>query len=89
MLDRDGASPLETFRCPRWPVEAGDRLDRLPDHRRVYLDYEGPISGGRGEVVRVEAGTFRSDEDRVLDLRHAGGVHRFAITPDGTIAIYR
>jgi hypothetical protein len=29
---------------------------RVEDHRRSYLDYEGPISGGRGEVVRVAAG---------------------------------
>jgi hypothetical protein len=26
---------------------------RLPDHRLVYLEYEGPISGGRGDVSRV------------------------------------
>ena len=31
----------------------------LPDHRPVYLDYEGPVSGGRGTVVRQESGTFR------------------------------
>ncbi len=29
---------------------------RLPDHRRVYLEYEGPVSGGRGEVRRVAQG---------------------------------
>lgn len=28
------------------------------DHRLHYLDYEGPISGGRGRVVRWERGTF-------------------------------
>jgi DNA polymerase Ligase (LigD) len=28
------------------------------DHRLVYLEYEGPISGGRGSVVRWDAGTF-------------------------------
>jgi hypothetical protein len=30
----------------------------LPDHRTIYLDYEGPISGGRGEVSRWDAGHF-------------------------------
>lgn len=30
---------------------------RLPDHRSQYLDYEGPISGNRGEVRRLLAGT--------------------------------
>ncbi len=28
------------------------------DHRRLYLDYEGPISGNRGQVVRWDHGTF-------------------------------
>jgi DNA polymerase Ligase (LigD) len=28
------------------------------DHRLLYLDYEGPVSGGRGQVTRVDAGTF-------------------------------
>jgi len=40
--------------------------ERLPDHRLAYLDYEGPISGDRGEVHRIAAGTFevlqQSDE---------------------------
>ncbi|MHC5537239.1 DNA polymerase ligase N-terminal domain-containing protein [Singulisphaera rosea] len=30
----------------------------LPAHRRVYLDYEGEISGGRGDVRRVAQGTY-------------------------------
>lgn len=28
------------------------------DHRPLYLDYEGPVSGGRGRVRRWDAGTF-------------------------------
>src|SRR5579859_2074330 len=28
------------------------------DHRRLYLDYEGPIRGGRGRVVRWDSGSF-------------------------------
>lgn len=37
----------------------------LPDHRLAYLDYEGPISGGRGEVSRWDRGSLewvRQDE---------------------------
>lgn len=34
--------------------------ERLPDHRRLYLDYEGEIAGGRGRVTRVAAGTCRT-----------------------------
>lgn len=33
------------------------------DHRLAYLDYEGPVSGGRGTVVRWAAGTFEWVED--------------------------
>lgn len=32
------------------------RLQLLPDHRRLYLTYEGPVSGGRGRVQRVDEG---------------------------------
>lgn len=28
------------------------------DHRRLYLDYEGPVSENRGRVVRWDHGTF-------------------------------
>lgn len=28
------------------------------DHRLLYLDYEGPLSGDRGTVRRWDAGTF-------------------------------
>jgi len=41
--------PFGEFRCP---------AKRLPDHRKRYLDYEGKVSGGRGSVRRVDAGTF-------------------------------
>ena len=44
----------------------------LPDHRLEYLDYEGPISGGRGSVTRWDRGTCaverRSDAELVLSL---------------------
>jgi hypothetical protein len=30
----------------------------LDDHRRVYLDYEGVISGGRGWVRRCDQGLY-------------------------------
>jgi hypothetical protein len=45
------------------------------DHRPAYLDYEGPVSGGRGTVTRWDAGSFTweaDDPDRVT-VRLAGG----------------
>jgi hypothetical protein len=32
--------------------------NRLPDHRKHYLTYEGDVSGNRGRVTRVESGTI-------------------------------
>lgn len=40
----------------------------LADHRLLYLDYEGPISGDRGTVTRWDFGRFvwiTATEDRV------------------------
>jgi hypothetical protein len=44
------------------------------DHRRMYLDYEGPVSGGRGSVTRWDEGTFEteSDAERRITLRMNG-----------------
>lgn len=50
------AAGLTALRCPRWPPEISDLLEELPEHRLIYLDYEGPISGDRGSVTRVDAG---------------------------------
>lgn len=33
------------------------------DHRTVYLDYEGPVSGNRGRVLRWDWGDFGWLED--------------------------
>jgi len=46
--------------------------EKLPDHRLAYLDYEGPVSGNRGNVTRWDAGEYqfveRSAERWVVDL---------------------
>jgi len=43
------------------PIVSGRDLPAraLADHRRIYLDYEGEISGGRGRVRRLDSGTYR------------------------------
>ncbi len=53
---------LLTFRCDTRPDQAAPEstdivLERLPNHRSIYLAYEGPISGDRGSVQRVASGT--------------------------------
>ncbi len=40
----------------------------LPGHRRIYLEYEGEVSGNRGTVRRIDQGTYTAlvwEEDRV------------------------
>jgi hypothetical protein len=45
-----------------------------PDHRLFYLDYVGPVSGGRGTVTRIDTGTFvrESDDPDRLVVRLVG-----------------
>lgn len=49
---------LIAWRLPAPPTGAGGRFEavRLPPHRRLYLDFEGPVSGGRGTVTRIASG---------------------------------
>lgn len=81
---------LIAFRTPERPDVCGIggfSAERLPDHRPLYLDYEGEISGGRGRVERVAQGMCRIAEaetlltvilygyglKKVLDGRRRGG----------------
>jgi hypothetical protein len=41
---------------------------RLADHRLEYLDYEGPISGDRGSVCRVDRGTYQVRQETASQL---------------------
>src|SRR5262245_44157065 len=70
MLERDGV--LRTWRLAESPgdstaVAAGVSFD----HRLVYLDYEGPISGNRGVVRQWDRGTYLVvvEEVRQLTIR--------------------
>ena len=48
--------------------------ERLHNHRTAYLDFEGEVSGDRGAVRRIDAGTFEvvSHSLQRLDLRLHG-----------------
>ena len=49
-----------TWRLLRPPLQRElIAAESLPDHRLLYLDYEGPVSGDRGSVRRVAGGQFR------------------------------
>ncbi len=61
MLETAEGSMLATWRAGRWPAVLGDVLERIGEHRREYLAYEGEVAGGRGSVRRVEAGEIKVD----------------------------
>jgi hypothetical protein len=50
---------LRAWRIESLPAEGeAVRAVKNFDHRPRYLDYEGPIGGGRGEVTRVDRGEY-------------------------------
>ena len=72
-LVEDGPA-LRTWAIDSPIVADGDLPAReLPAHRRIYLEYEGEVSGGRGTVRRWDRGECRVidwGEDRVrLEVR--------------------
>ena len=63
MWESSPGSALVTIRTEEWPMREPARFERVGDHRREYLEYEGPVSGGRGHVRRVARGTCRHQSD--------------------------
>src|SRR5262245_19855613 len=53
---------LRTWRLPV-PPSSGQTLPAAASfaHRLAYLDYEGPVSGDRGHVLRWDRGIFTGD----------------------------
>src|SRR5438045_327544 len=50
---------LRTWRLAQPPEPAkAISATYLAEHRRMYLDYEGPISGDRGRVRRWDSGSY-------------------------------
>jgi hypothetical protein len=62
---------LRSWRLLRSPETPGEAIDAIAigDHRPMYLDYEGPVSGDRGTVKRWDAGDYEADEDDAASLR--------------------
>lgn len=57
MLERGDV--LLTWQLLREPVSPADLpipAHRIQDHRKAYLEYEGPLTGDRGIVKRVDHG---------------------------------
>jgi DNA polymerase Ligase (LigD) len=67
---------LRTWRLSAPPAGGSSPISATAsgDHRPFYLDYEGPVSGGRGQVRRWDAGEYEeevSDAER-LQVRLRG-----------------
>jgi hypothetical protein len=64
---------LKTWALSRLP-ESGPEMpcEALADHRLIYLEFAGPISGGRGTVTRWDQGTYSAevwtDETIIVEL---------------------
>jgi hypothetical protein len=59
LMLEDGPA-LKTWALDQLPTPEGAvEGERLADHRRAYLDREGPVSGDRGAVSRWDTGDLR------------------------------
>ena len=61
---------------------APTRLTRLREHRKQYLEFEGEVSGNRGRVERVTAGTCELEvgEASAWTIRLLTGATPFRLT---------
>ena len=70
MFETSAGSALATWRSASDGRCTGESpLTPLADHRRAYLEFEGEVSGNRGQVKRVAAGTCRILVDNPSRLR--------------------
>ena len=70
MLEHGDA--LLTWQLLREPVDHNSLpipARRIGNHRKAYLDYEGPLTGDRGTVRRVDSGSLDIIEDTAQGLR--------------------
>ncbi len=52
---------LLTWKTAEPPRPGAQLAESLPRHRRLYLDYEGPVSQDRGHVTRWESGEYEGN----------------------------
>jgi len=52
----------QLLRDPMDPASYPIPARRIGDHRKAYLDYEGPLTGNRGTVRRVDGGTVEFEQ---------------------------
>ena len=77
---------LGTWRIDIPPEELGEQIaaaEKIFDHSKKFLTYEGPVNEGKGSVCIAESGTYEviSEDDRrlLLDLKGAIVKGRFGL----------
>jgi hypothetical protein len=85
LVETHPGSDLATWRSPVWPIETLVVLQRLRDHRRIYLDYEGDLSNHRGRVERIGSGncSVTVDEGAVWRIKLLNIATEFLLTEVG------
>jgi len=77
---------LRTWRLASPPTSSGPiDAEALPDHRPMYLDYEGPVGDNRGTVTRFDSGTY----ELVQELPDSLVVRLFGIRLNCTAMLVR
>ncbi len=77
----EDAGVLKTWRLLERPQPGTSVPGEMSfDHRLKYLDYEGPISGNRGSVIRWDGGTYEGTLPSKFDLNQTieidlAGIH--------------
>lgn len=63
LMENDDQTALKAWRLLQKPERnKWIASELLPDHRMLYLDYEGPVSHDRGTVVQHSCGQYRPAE---------------------------
>ena len=66
---------LASWKMPVPPTHAKPvHATKQADHRKAYLDYEGPLTGARGTVTVWDAGTFQLAEGDTLSHMMETGI---------------
>lgn len=75
LLEVPGRERLRTIQMQRWALDVGASAEsrELAPHRRIYLEYEGEISAGRGRVERIDEGHYETTDTGVRLISTHGG----------------
>ena len=67
----EAGAVLHTWRLAAPPDASAGAIaaTALADHRLMYLDYEGPISGQRGAVTRWDTGAYAEELESLPEAR--------------------